>query len=118
MGQLPYTGSLNVPALKVNEQKPIDVRTVVNSVEDLTNATISNLYTGIVVNIKGTSDLYVLVSSPRLATQAASWKKVGGDADVDLTGYVKIEDLPEFLTDSDLTDPELQVDNHVLKFKK
>ena len=44
MGQLPYTGSLNVPALKVNEQKPIDVRTVVNSVEDLTNATITKRY--------------------------------------------------------------------------
>lgn len=118
MGQLPYSGSLNVPALNVTDTKPLDVRTVVNSVDDLTNGTIKNLYTGIVVNIKGTSDLYVLVATPRLATQAASWQKVGGDADVDLTGYVKIEDLPDFLTDSDPTDPELQVDNHVLKFKK
>lgn len=118
MGQLPYSGTLSVPALNVNETKPLDVRTVVNSIEDLTNGTINNLYTGIVVNIKGTGDLYVLTATPRRANLIESWQKVGGDADVDLTGYVKIEDLPDFLTDSDMTDPELQVDNHVLKFKK
>jgi len=117
MGQLPYSGTLSVPALNVNETKPLDVRTVVNSVEDLTNGTISNLYTGIVVNIKGTGDLYVLTASPRRANLIESWQKIGAD-DVDLSGYVKFEDLPSYLTDSDPTDPELQVENHILKFKK
>ena len=67
MSQLPYSGTLSVPALTVNTTKPLDVRTVVNSVEDLTNGTIPNLYTGIIVNVKGTKDLYVLTSSPRNA---------------------------------------------------
>lgn len=115
MAQLPYSGTLYVPALNVNENKPLDSRTVVNSLDDLTNGTIPHLYTGIVVNIKGTGDLYVLIGSPRNANKAESWKKVGED----LSGYVRFEDLPDFLKDSDPTDPELQVgNNHVLRFKK
>ena len=117
MSQLPYSGTLSVPALTVNTTRPLDVRTVVNSVEDLTNGTIPNLYTGIVVNVKGTKDLYVLTSIPRDAHLEESWQKVG--ADVDLSSYVRFEDLPDYLKDSDTTDPELQVDNnHVLRFKK
>lgn len=100
MSQLPYSGTLSVPALTVNTTKPLDVRTVVNSVEDLTNGTIPNLYTGIIVNVKGTKDLYVLTSSPRNAQLEESWQKIG--ADVDLSDYVKIDDLPDFLTESDL----------------
>ena len=102
MGKLPYTGTLKISAVIVNEQKPLDVRTVVSSVEDLTNGTIPNLYTGIVVNIKGSGDLYVLTSSPRTAHLSTSWKKVG--VGVDLSDYVKFDDLPDYLTDSDLDD--------------
>lgn len=78
MAELPYIGTINAPSLIVTESKPLDVRTVVSSVENLTDRSIPNLYTGIVVNIKGTADLYVLTSAPRLANQLSSWVKVGG----------------------------------------
>ena len=94
-----YNGTLNVPSLIVTSAAPLDVRTVVDSVDDLTNNSISNLYTGIVVNIKGTGDLYVLTTHPRLARQLSSWVKIGA---VDLSEYVKTDDLPDFLTGSDL----------------
>ena len=82
MAELPYIGAIKTPALEITETKPLDVRTVVNSIENLTDRTIPNLYTGIVVNIKGTGDLYVLTSVPRMANQMSSWVKVGGN-DID-----------------------------------
>ena len=102
MGKLPYTGTIKLSSVIANDNKPLDVRTVVSYVEDLTNNTIPNLYTGIVVNVKGTGDLYVLTSSPRTAHLSTSWKKIG--VDVDLSDYVKFDDLPDYLTDSDLDD--------------
>lgn len=79
MAELPYIGTINAPSLIVTEPKPLDVRIVVNSVDNLTDRSIPNLYTGIVVNVKGTGDLYVLTTAPRLSNQAASWVKVGGN---------------------------------------
>ena len=69
---------MTVPSLIVNSASPIDVRTVVDSISDLTSGSIQKLYTGIVVNIKGTNDLYVLTKHPRLANNIDSWVKVGG----------------------------------------
>lgn len=78
MANLPYVGNLQLPSIVVSENKPLDVRLVVNAVEDLTNGTIPNLYTGIVVNVKGTGDLYILTSNARGASNINNWKKVGG----------------------------------------
>ena len=96
-----YNGTLNVPSLIANSAAPLDVRTVVDSIDNLTDNSISNLYTGIVVNVKGTGDLYVLTKHPRQAGQLESWVKIGA---VDLSEYIKAEDLPDFLTASDVED--------------
>ena len=94
-----YNGTLNVPSLIANSAAPLDVRTVVDSIDNLTDNSITNLYTGIVVNVKGTGDLYVLTKHPRQAGQLESWVKIGA---VDLSEYIKAGDLPDFLTGSDL----------------
>ena len=84
-----YQGTLTVPSLIVDVASPIDVRTVVDSISDLTNGSIQKLYTGIVVNIKGTGDLYILTKHPRLANQLTSWVKVGGeDVVIDPADYL------------------------------
>ena len=44
----------------VQTTKPLDVRLVVDSYEDLTNGSIEAPYQGMVVNIKGTSELWIL----------------------------------------------------------
>ena len=81
-----YTGDKNGFSYIVGVSKPIDVRTVVNSVADLTNGSIQNPYAGLVVNIKGTSDLYVLITGGRGASNINNWKKVSA-GDVDLSEY-------------------------------
>ena len=84
-----YQGTLTVPSLIVDVASPIDVRTVVDSISDLTNGSIQKLYTGIVVNIKGTGDLYILTKHPRMANQLTSWVKVGGeDVVIDPADYL------------------------------
>ena len=72
-----YTGNKNGSSYIPTVAKPIDIRTVVNAVEDLTNGTIPYIYQGLVVNIKGTGDLYILTTPVRLANQLSSWVKVG-----------------------------------------
>ena len=44
----------------VEATRPLDNRIVVDSIEDLTNGTIEYPYQGMVVNIKGTSELWIL----------------------------------------------------------
>lgn len=74
-----YIGQKTGSSYIVNVAAPIDVRTVVDSVEDLTNKSISYMYTGLIVNVKGTGDLYILTTHPRLATNINSWVKISGD---------------------------------------
>lgn len=89
MANLPYVGNLQLPSIVASENKPLDVRLVVNAVEDLTNGTIPNLYTGIVVNVKGTGDLYILTSNARGASNINNWKKVGsGSGEIDPEDYL------------------------------
>lgn len=97
-----YQGNKNGTAFTPTVSKPIDVREVVDSIEDLTNRSIPNLYQGLVVNIKGTADLYVLTTNALLANKMESWKKIGQD--IDLSDYVRIEDLPDYLTDSEVAE--------------
>ena len=84
----------------ISANKPIDVRTVVDTYEDLVN--VARPYTGIVVGVKGTADLYVLTSSIRGVKKLSNWVKVGGSdfKPEDYTSYynVKVKDTPEELT--------------------
>lgn len=72
-----YTTSLTLTSgFSVNASIPIDVRTVVDTVDDL--ITIPKPYAGLVVNIKGTSDIYVLTKGGLAAKKLVNWKKIGG----------------------------------------
>lgn len=108
--QTTYTGNKTGSSYIPTVAKPIDVRTVINTVEDLTNGTIPYLYQGIVVNVKGTGDLYVLVTNARLANQQSSWVKVGSTTidPADNLEYYE-EKLGAKVVDSldELTSPEL-----------
>ena len=106
-----YNGTIEVPSLVVNETGPIDVRSVVTSIEDLTNRTIPNIYQGMVVNIAGTGDLYVFIgASQRVSNNIENWVKVGGD-DIEPEDYLEYyeEKLGAKVVDSfdELTSPEL-----------
>ena len=132
-----YQGNKNGTAFKPTVSKPIDVRTVIDSIDDLTNKSIPNLYQGIVVSIKGTGDLYVLIGTPLQSADINYWKKI--NTDVDLTDYVKFDDLPDYLSESELADlatksdledyakksdipagsnVDFSVDNHILQLVK
>ena len=106
--QTTYTGNKTGSSYNVTVSKPIDVRTVVDTVEDLTNGTIPYIYQGLVVNVKGTGDLYILTTPVRLANQLSSWAKIGALSPEDyvkpedLEGYVKAEDIADLVSESDL----------------
>lgn len=72
-----YTTSMTLATgVSVNSSIPIDVRTVVDTVDDL--ITIPRPYAGLMVNIKGTSDIYVLTKGGLAAKKLENWKKIGG----------------------------------------
>lgn len=72
-----YTSALTITSgFSVGSAIPIDVRTVVDSVNDLTS--VSKPYIGLLVNIKGTSDVYVLTKGGLNAKKLTSWVKIGG----------------------------------------
>lgn len=82
-----YTSALNITSgFSVGSAIPIDVRTVVDSVDDLTS--VSKPYIGLLVNIKGTSDVYVLTKGGLNAKKLASWVKVGGVSTEDLATQI------------------------------
>ena len=88
MGTLPYNSDLRVTGLYITENGPVDIRTVVNSKDDLTNGTIPNVYKGLVVNVAGTGDLYVFIgANARAAKLPENWIKVGGDPADNLDYY-------------------------------
>lgn len=78
MGQA-YKYNLDATSFRVKVKAPIDVRTVVDSIDDLTNGSIGYMYAGLVVNVKNTGDLYVLVSEPGIGQSLTmnNWEKVG-----------------------------------------
>ena len=78
-----YTdAAVNFPMyFNMKTTSPIDDRLVVESVNDLTNGTIEYPYVGIVVNIAGKEDLYILNKLP--ATVFDNWKRIKGADEVD-----------------------------------
>ena len=94
-----YTSSINVTPFNVGSAQPIDVRMVVEFIDDLKPAALlKTTYIGMVVYVLEDSSLYVCHSKPPRATQSLSdvedgWRKI----DVDYS--VRIVE-----SESDLTD--------------
>lgn len=73
-GSIDFTSNFNVQTTR-----PLDVRLVVDSFEDLINGSIEAPYQGMVVNIAGTSELWVLQTSGIEASRnPRNWKLVTG----------------------------------------
>ena len=73
-GSIDFTSNFNVQTTR-----PLDNRLVVDSYSDLTNGSIEAPYQGMVVNIKGTSELWILLTSGIEAShQLKNWELVTG----------------------------------------
>lgn len=105
----------------VQTTKPLDVRLVVDSYEDLTNGSIEAPYQGMVVNIKGTSELWILKTQGIAnSRKAENWELVTGSGGSGLSKYslpVMTKDMADAATaDSDIDfdgseDPYILIEN-------
>ena len=66
----------------IEKTAPIDDRMVVESIQDLTNGSIEYPYVGMIVNIAGKEDLYVLTQLP--VNILDNWKRIKGADEVEL----------------------------------
>lgn len=75
-----FEGTIKFPSnFDVQATRPLDNRLVVDSYDDLTNGTIEFPYQGMVVNIKGTSELWILKTQGKEAsTHFENWELVTG----------------------------------------
>ena len=75
-----FEGTIRFPSsFNVESTSPLDDRLVVDSHDDLTNGSISYPYQGMVVNIKGTSELWILKTQGRDASMIPeNWELVTG----------------------------------------
>ena len=75
-----FEGTIRFPSsFNVESTSPLDDRLVVDSYDDLTNGSISYPYQGMVVNIKGTSELWILKTQGRDASMIPeNWELVTG----------------------------------------
>lgn len=82
---------------------PLDDRLVVDSVSNLTDGTITAPYQGMVVNIAGTSDLWVLKTQGIVESKITSnWERIGGNDSISNLTYSEDSDIDELLDgDSD-----------------
>lgn len=94
-----YSSSINVTPYSVGSAQPLDIRMVVEFIDDLKPASLlKSTYVGMVVYVLEDSSLYVCYNKPARATQSLTnvedgWKKV----DVDYS--VRIVDSESNLTD-------------------
>ena len=80
MGKCYNNPAVFASAFEVQATRPLDARLVLDSVNDLTNGTIDYPYVGLVVNIKGTDQLYILTALDVDPTGSNhTWKKVGSE---------------------------------------
>ena len=83
-----YTSAINVTPYNVGSAQPLDVRMVVEFIEDLKPAALlKTTYIGMVVYVLEDSSLYVCYSKPARATQSLTnvedgWRKVDNDYSV------------------------------------
>ena len=98
-----YTSTINVKPFNVTLAQPLDVRTVVEYIDDLkTTAVLKMAYAGMCVYVLEDSSLYVCFNKPktnRLTNVEDGWKKV----DVDYS--VRILDSESNLTDGTILFP-------------
>ena len=79
MGKSYNNPAVFASAYEVQATKPLDARFVLDNVADLTNGTIDYPYVGLVVNIKGTDQLYVLTALDANPTGSNhTWKLIKG----------------------------------------
>ena len=80
-----YTSEINVKPYNVGSAQPLDVRMVVEYIEDLKPSTLlKTTYVGMVVYVLEDSSLYVCYDKPSRATQSLTnvedgWRKVDND---------------------------------------
>ena len=83
-----YTSTINVTPYNVGSAQPLDVRMVVEFIEDLKPAALlKTTYIGMIVYVLEDSSLYVCYSKPARATQSLTnvedgWRKVDNDYSV------------------------------------
>ena len=75
-----FDGTIKFPSnFDVQATRPLDNRLVVDSYDDLTNGSITYPYQGMVVNIKGTSELWILKTQGVEASHhLENWELVTG----------------------------------------
>ena len=79
MGKSYSNPAVFASAYEVQATRPLDARFVLDNVADLTNGTIDYPYVGLVVNIKGTDQLYVLTALDANPTGSNhTWKLIKG----------------------------------------
>ena len=107
------TGTDNITKPRnITVASPYDVRTVVDTADDLFNKAtfvFNELYVGMLVITYDTQDVYVLSKLPGSRdneikwAENIKWKKVGGDSvDIDLSEYAKLTDLDKYATKDNL----------------
>ena len=134
-----FNGAIKFPSnFDVQATRPLDDRLVVDSYDDLTNGSIVYPYQGMVVNIKGTSELWILLTSGieashhkenwELVTGSGSggdveqiiqevWDRLGlTESDIDnikenIGDFLTSSDLEGYITESDIEDVRKDINN-------
>ena len=114
-----YKGSINFPSnFDVQTTAPLDNRIVVDSKKDLINGSIKSPYQGMVVNIRGTSELWILQTQGIAESMARdefenpkNWKLVTGTGS-DSKGLSKysIPVMTEKMAEDATNDPDVDFD--------
>lgn len=111
-----FSGSIKFPTnFDVQTTRPLDVRLVVDSYEDLTNGSIEAPYQGMVVNIKGTSELWILKESPtgKIITDSHNpdnWELVTGTGTGDGLSKYSLPVMTQEMVDAATLDPDVDFD--------
>lgn len=110
-----FNGAIKFPSnFDIQATRPLDDRLVVDSYDDLINGSIAYPYQGMVVNIKGTSELWILkTQGVKASHQLENWELVTGSSEgISEEVEQKIEEIWERLglTESDIDDLQEEVD--------
>lgn len=109
-----FRGDIVFPTnFDVQVTKPLDARLVVDSYEDLTNGSIEAPYQGMVVNIKGTSELWILKTSGiDNSHNPDNWELVTGSSTGDGNGLSKysLPVMTQEMADEATLDPDVDFD--------
>lgn len=82
---------------KISSSAPIDDRTVVDNLIDLTNGSIASPYTGLLVYVVENESFYVLIATEQIKKNYRKpeyWKKIG-EGNISENGTITINKIPE-----------------------